>query len=114
MLIDGMTFDLALAQSVFTHPPITHPRPCMTHLWPRMRKGGRFFWTFFMASESLDASVSLRPPPFGEEQTFSYCDPFHAWNKDILFATQGLAWHLEGVRDSDHPRGQQIAHFVAV
>ncbi|MBB3996845.1 class I SAM-dependent methyltransferase [Aureimonas pseudogalii] len=111
---DGVVFDVALAQSVFTHLPINHLRLCLTRLRPCMKAGGRFFCTFFMAEDEVDASAGIRQPPHGEVETFSFCDPFHVWERDIRFAMEGLAWRLDGIRDWNHPRGQQMAHFVAI
>ncbi|WP_279483389.1 class I SAM-dependent methyltransferase [Aureimonas sp. SK2] len=111
---EGVLFDAALARDVFTHLPINHLRLCLASLHPRMRTGGRFYCSLFIAQDDVDFSASIRQPPHGEVETFSYCDPFHVWERDIHFAMEGLAWRLDGIHSWNHPRGQQMAHFVAV
>lgn len=109
----GVTFDVALAQSVFTHLPVNHLRLCLARMRPRMREGGLFFCTFFVAPDTLPADETMRHPPRDEVETFSYRDPFHVWHRDILFAMEGLGWHLEDIAPWNHPRGQQMARFRA-
>jgi SAM-dependent methyltransferase len=109
----GVTFDVALAQSVFTHLPLTHLRLCLRRLRPRMRMGGSFYCTVFLAPDRLGADEPLRHPPCGEVETFSWRDPFHVWKRDIDHAALGLGWHLERVEEWGHPRGQQMACFRA-
>ncbi|MBB3949426.1 class I SAM-dependent methyltransferase [Aureimonas jatrophae] len=111
---EGITFDVALAQSVFTHLPINHLRLCLSRLRPRMRDGGLFFCTFFLVPDHLQAGETMRQPPGGEVETFSWRDPFHVWRRDILFAMEGLGWQLETVESWRHPRGQEMARFRAV
>ncbi|WP_062017358.1 class I SAM-dependent methyltransferase [Aureimonas sp. AU4] len=111
---EGVTFDVALAQSVFTHLPINHLRLCLARLRPRMREGGRFFCTFFMAPDLLQTGETMRHPPRSEVETFCWRDPFHVWRRDILFAMEGLGWELEDIEAWGHPRGQEMARFRAV
>ncbi|MBB3998890.1 class I SAM-dependent methyltransferase [Aureimonas pseudogalii] len=110
----GVTFDMALAQSVFTHLPINHLRLCLYRLRPRMRRGGTFFCTFFIAPDTLARDASMRHPPAGEVESFGWRDPFHVWTGDIAFAAEGLDWQIDGIRDWNHPRGQKMVHFIAV
>ncbi|WP_279477948.1 class I SAM-dependent methyltransferase [Aureimonas sp. SK2] len=110
----GVSFDIALAQSVFTHLPINHLRLCLYRLRPRMAPGGRFFCTFFVAPPSLPRDASMRHKPRGEVESFGWKDPFHVWREDIEFAVEGMDWRFEGLHDWNHPRGQIMAHFHAV
>ena len=43
----GVQFDMAIAQSVFTHVPLNHMRLCLYRVAKVMRPGGRFYVTFF-------------------------------------------------------------------
>lgn len=110
---EGVLFDKALAQSVFTHLPINHLRLCLHKLRPRMREGGTFFCTFFRAPPELPRDRPMRHEPRGEVESFGWRDPFHVWDEDIRFAMEGLGWRFDGLRDWRHPRGQLMGHFVA-
>jgi SAM-dependent methyltransferase len=110
----GITFDVALAQSVFTHLPINHLRLCLHRLRPRLREGGVLHCTFFLAQDDHATDEPVRQAPHGEVETFSWCDPFHVWERDIRFAMSGLNWRLEAIEDWGHPRGQRMARFRAV
>lgn len=111
---EGVVFDVALAQSVFTHLPLNHLRLCLQRLRPRMRGGGVFHCTFFTAPDGHPLDVPIRQEPHGEVETFSWQDPFHVWHRDIAYALTGLAWRLEGIDDWNHPRGQRMARFRAI
>ena len=109
----GVTFDHALAQSLFSHLPINHLRLCLYKLRPHMREGGVFHSTFFTVADDHPIDHPLTHPPAGVT-TFGWKDPYHYWLRDIRFAAEGLGWRLEGVFDWDHPRGQKMARFHAV
>lgn len=106
-------FDHALAQSLFSHLPINHLRLCLANLRPRMRKAGVFHASFFLVPDNHGIAAPCEHPPAGV-QTFGWQDPYHYWIGDIAFAAASLGWHLEGVFDWIHPRGQKIARFHAV
>lgn len=111
---EGVIFDVALAQSVFTHLPLNHLRLCLARLRPRLRLDGVFHCTVFVAPDEHPVDQPMRHPPFDEIETFSWQDPFHVWRRDIEFAMTGLGWRLEAVEDWDHPRGQKMARFRAI
>jgi SAM-dependent methyltransferase len=110
----GVTFDVALAQSLFSHLPINHLRLCLAKLRPRMRDGAVFHATFFLAPDDLPYDRTVRQPPAGEIETYGWQDPYHYWRRDIEFAAEGLRWRLLSLDDWNHPRGQRMARFAAI
>lgn len=107
-------FDVALAQSLFSHLPINHLRLCLYKLRLRMKEGGMFYATFFIAPADLPYDRPFHQPPIGEIETYGWQDPYHYWQRDIDFAVEGLGWKILSVDDWKHPRGQKIARFAAV
>ena len=71
----GVSFDFALAQSVFTHIPLSEIKLALSSLSPVMKPGGKFFATFFNTGDA-DAAGRLRHVPGGIE-TFPDKNPFH-------------------------------------
>lgn len=110
---EGIEFDHALAQSLFSHLPINHLRLCLSNLRPRMRRGGVFHATFFTVPDDHLINAPSVHSPAGVT-TFGWRDPYHFFARDIAFAAEGLGWRLEGVFDWDHPRGQHMARFHAI
>lgn len=109
----GVQFDMALAQSLFTHLPANHIRLCLIRTADVVRPGGRFFATLFLVPEGEDWSRPLLHTP-GERTTYPTKDPYHYTAADVASWIEGLPWRLEGVHDWDHPRDQRIAEFVRV
>jgi hypothetical protein len=104
-------FDAGIAQSVFTHMPITRLADCLAALAPHFRIGGRFFVTVFLCREDeVSGPVTQHP---GGVVTTSTHDPFHT----TLTALEALAarapqWRMTVIGDWDHPRNQKMILFT--
>lgn len=106
----GVTFDVVLAQSLFTHLPGAHLIRALERLEPVTGPGARLFATFFIApDDSLDGPVRHEP---GGIVSHPDRDPFHTTPDRLAAATAGRMWRFEWVKDWTHPRNQKMALFV--
>jgi SAM-dependent methyltransferase len=106
----GVTFDFALAQSLFTHLPPAWIRTCLGELARVTAPGARFYATFFEAPPGPPQG-SLRHLP-GEIVSYAERDPFHYRHSDLAACAEGLPWRLEHVGDWGHPRAQRMLRCV--
>lgn len=106
----GTLFDVAIAQSVFSHLPVNHICQCLVNVAAVLKPGGRFYATFFEAPRS----VHLQPithAPGGVISRYDR-DPFHysfaemQWMADISGLTAGY------IGDWSHPRDQRMLMFA--
>ena len=102
----GVRFDLAIAQSVFTHLNARLISQCLVELHKVLKPGGKFFATFFLAPYS-NHTGTISHQPGGVVTNFA-ADPFHYSfaELDQLAAISGFSASLIG--DWNHPRGQQM------
>jgi SAM-dependent methyltransferase len=105
-------FDVALAQSVFTHLPLNHIRLCLHRLAAAMRPGGRLFATFFEAPEHHAIDRPLDHP--NGVRTFSYQDPFHYRISELEAICQEMPWRITFAGDWAHPRDQKMVVFERI
>lgn len=101
----GVSFDFALAVSLFTHLPLNHIRLCLYRLANVMQPGGRFFASFFEMPQNH---------PFDQPRGKRYPerDPYHYRPSDLEWAaTSVAAWDFRYIGDWDHPRGQRMVEF---
>ena len=104
-------FDMALAQSVFTHLPLNHLRLCLVNLAPYMPAGARFFATVFHCrDESCWARPIVHRP--GGVTTYPARDPYHYRSADLEHCARGLDWSVEEPRSWNHPRDQALVVFT--
>jgi len=110
--LDAVTpeFSFGIAQSVFTHLPISEFRRCLEAVAPNFRNA-RLFATFFLAPK--DGINELRQEP-GGIITFANKDPFHFTADEIAEAAELSGWKMNWLRDWAHPRNQKIAEFIRV
>ncbi len=106
----GVTFDVGIAQSVFTHLPLNHIRLCLTRLAPVFRVGGEFFATAFILPEASNWSEDAVHG--GQVRTHATEDPYHYRVDDFVFCAAGLPWAVDLIGEWAHPRGQQMLRFV--
>lgn len=106
----GRRFDMALAQSVFSHLGFNRIRLCLERLAPAIVPGGTFFATCFALPEGRPTGEPFTHPPAGVT-TYGDRDPFHYRFEDFRFAARGLPWQVEVIGDWGHPRGQQMLAF---
>lgn len=103
-------FDVALAQSLFTHLPLDRLRVCLIRLAAVVAPGGTFFATFFVCpnEEGRDEPVQHFP---GGVTTFATRDPYHYHVNEIRLATRGLPWQASEPLEWGHPRDQRMVEI---
>jgi SAM-dependent methyltransferase len=104
----GVAFDVAWAQSVFTHLSAPDIRRCLEGTARCVRPGGRFFATFFESGEDVEAPLTHWP---GGITTRHDQDPYHYRFRDLAALAQGLPWRAESIGEWSHPRGQRMLRF---
>lgn len=104
----GVPFDMAIAQSVFSHLPLNHLRLCLWQLAKVMPPGGRFFATAFIAGDDVpyDADVKQVVHTTRPER-----DPFHYHVHELEWAATVAEWDCLFIGKWKHPRGQQMVEF---
>lgn len=107
----GVPFDMAIAQSVFTHLPANLIRRCLIELARVLPFGGRFFATFFECPEEEPAALSVTHEPGGIVSYLDH-DPFHYRFRDFLWLADGLPWRVTRIGDIRHPRAQRMLLFT--
>jgi SAM-dependent methyltransferase len=105
----GTTFDMALAQSVFSHLPLTHLRLCLARLAPVVAPGGTFWVTYFEQPADFPVDGVRRD---AGRLVFSERNFFWYYRRDLEYAAQDLPWRFTAVGDWGHPRGQVMGAFV--
>jgi SAM-dependent methyltransferase len=108
----GKRFDVALAQSVFTHLPLNHIRLCLHRLAATMRPGGRLFATFFEAPEHHPLDQPFDNP--NGVRSFSHQDPFHYKLSEIEAICREMPWRIVFAGDWAHPRDQKMVIFERI
>lgn len=101
----GREFDVALAQSLFTHLPLNQIKLCLTRLARVMSREARLFATFFICQEGHPWDEPLHHET-GGVTSFPAQDPYHYRLSDIEYAAADLPWKLSGPYEWDHPRDQ--------
>lgn len=103
-------FDVALAQSVFTHMPLNTIMRCLAEIEGVLKPGGRFYATFFQ-----HPGPRLNTEPLRQSETVTShpdADPFH-YDPDVFrWAVEGSTLDVNLVGDWDHPRNQQMLLFT--
>jgi hypothetical protein len=103
-------FDMAIAQSLFTHLSLNRIRRCLARLAPAMETGGCLFASFF---ELDDPAQREEPVVYQPGGLISHSDRsfYHYHRSDFAFAIAGLPWSLSYIGDWGHPRGQRMVRF---
>ena len=106
----GVSFDMILAQSVFTHLPKEWLQRCLLELVRCMSPGSIFFATFFHCpSDWPEGEPRYDAAHWGT--TFWDRDPFHYRESDVAGLADPRSWKVEHLRDWKHPRGQWMVRF---
>jgi SAM-dependent methyltransferase len=107
----GVQFDMAIAQSVFTHVSLNHIRLCLFRLGRVMRPGGTFFATFNEqpASTPIDKIIVRHEGgrPYLTEQNV-----FWFYRSDLQWASTFGPWRFRYIGDWGHPRRQMMVAFT--
>jgi SAM-dependent methyltransferase len=105
----GVEFDMAIAQSVFTHMSLNFVRLCLHRVAEVMKTGSVFFVTFNEAPEDVPRDGVLnasKRPRFSERNVYWY------YSSDIEWAASFSPWEYRYIGDWGHPRGQQMAALI--
>jgi SAM-dependent methyltransferase len=102
----GISFDFAIAQSVFTHLDMNLIVRCLVKVRKILKPGGKFYATFFLAP-SPGHITPIKHEPGGIITNFD-SDPFHYSFRELdwLATIAGLSARLIG--DWNHPRSQKM------
>lgn len=103
-------FDMALAQSVFSHVPWNQVRLCLSQLAGVMLPGGRLYATYFEAAEEAPLSDIIQRS-HGITTRFD-ANPYHYRFSDLVRAASDLPVTVRRLGDVGHPRGQFMAEFT--
>jgi len=107
----GVVFDMAIAQSLFSHLPWNSIRRCLAEMALVLPPGASFYATFFECPEESPAAATWIQEP-GGVITYIDRDPYHYRPADLAACAGGLPWRFERIGDWGHPRGQRMARFV--
>ncbi len=109
----GVEFDMAIAQSVFTHISLNHIRLCLYRLAKSMSPGGRFFATFFEEPRSvpLDEIVNR---PMQKQPRFSERNIYWYYRADLRWVAKSGPWDVRYVGSWGHPAGQRMIEFTRI
>jgi SAM-dependent methyltransferase len=106
----GRKFDVALAQSVFTHLPLNDIMRCLVSVSLVLAPEGRFYATFF---ENPSGKRHLEPvrQARGDIVTHYDKDPYHYDLDTLACACRGTGLAMEYVGDWGHARNQMMLVF---
>lgn len=101
----GVRFDMAIAQSVFTHLTLNSIRLCLYRLAKVMKDDGRLFATFFEEPPNfpLDGIVGNR---------HTECNVYWQYRDDLYWAARYSPWEVRYIGDWNHPRDQVMMEFT--
>ena len=105
----GVSFDIVIAQSVFTHVPLEDVARALRATAPVVKPGGVFYATFFEAPETEELAAEV--PRSGRRPTYRDKNPFHQRPSDLERAADPAFWRFEYIGEWGHPREQKMAMF---
>jgi SAM-dependent methyltransferase len=108
----GVTFDWAIAQSLFTHIALNDIRLCLYRVAKVMRPGGRFYVTIFEAPQGFPVDGLLESKGTGKAKKYGERNPFWYWASDIEWAAGLSPWSYRYIGDWAHPRGQHMIELT--
>lgn len=106
----GVSFDFALAQSVFTHLAWNSILRCLVEMQAVLAPEGRFFATFFEDPGGLHRISSLTHSP-GGVTTYPDRDPYHYEFSTFEDLARRARLRVEHIGDWNHPRAQRMMVF---
>lgn len=107
----GVQFDMAIAQSLFTHVSLNHVRLCLHRLAGSMRPGGVFYATFF---EQRPGTPLDRVVEGAHKQQFSERNVYWYYASDLQWAATVGPWRYRYIGKWGHPRGQRMVEFTRI
>lgn len=111
----GGRFDMALAQSVFTHLPVNDIIRCLMGVDRVLAPGGRFYATFFENPEGKRNLDPVHHPTSTGEDLVTYFDrdPYHYDVDTFRWACAGTRLDVSSMGEWGHPRDQRMLLFEA-
>jgi SAM-dependent methyltransferase len=105
----GLTFDYAIAQSVFTHLPVNSITRCLLEMAKVLSPGGRFFATIY---ENPQGKAHLGDIQQSQRVTSHYDrDSYHYDLETLRAACVGTGLTLSYAGDWGHPDNQKMVVF---
>ena len=101
----GVKFDMAIAQSVFTHVSLNHIRLCLARVAQVMNPGGRFYATFFERGPKYPID-QMGGRYYAERNMFWY------YRKDLRWAAERTPFSFRYIGNWDHPVKQKMVEFT--
>jgi SAM-dependent methyltransferase len=105
----GMTFDYAIAQSVFTHLPVNNIVRCLVEMAKVLNPGGRFYATIYENPNGKQFLGEIQQ----SERVVSYPDrdKYHYDLDTLRCAAQGTGLTMSYSGDWKHPDNQKMVVF---
>ena len=100
-------FDVAVAQSLWSHLPLNHIKLCLANLKPKMKAGGMFFASIFVLPKDADLMFARQDGKFSYED-----DRFMYPLEDMRYAARSTGWVFDSVVKWDHPKGRRMLRFT--
>jgi SAM-dependent methyltransferase len=101
----GVPFDMAIAQSVFTHVSLNHIRLCLHRVGQVMKPGAKFYATF-----------SERPPDYPLDGTsgrsYSERNVFWYYRQDLRWAAKHTPFEFRYIGEWGHARKQRMVEYT--
>ena len=115
----GRTFDVALAQSVFTHLPLNSIIRCLMNMEQALRPGGEFYASFFENPAGKRNLLPIPRPVVGRDAetrrrgSSSYFDqnPYHYDLDTFRWICDGTQLQVEYLGGWNHPRDVKMLLF---
>ena len=101
----GVEFDMAIANSVFTHMSLNYIRLCLCRLAKVMRSGGEFYATYFEQPDDFPIDGIFGKVP---KQRFYERNVFWNYQRDMEWAATDLPFEAIHIGEWGHPRNQQM------
>ena len=101
----GVKFDMAIAQSVFTHVSLNDIRLCLHRVAKVMAPGGRFFATFNERREDYPLD-GTRGKKYTEKNVY------WQYRQDLRWVAGFSPWEFRYIGDWGHPRGQMMVEYT--
>lgn len=109
----GVEFEIAIAQSLFTHVTLNDIRLCMNRVAAAMRPGGRFYATFFEAPRELPLHGILEPETDRKSKPrHSDRNPFWYYTADLEWAASFSPWQFRYIGGWNHPGNQKMIELT--
>ncbi|MFM7271128.1 MAG: methyltransferase [Actinomycetes bacterium] len=111
----GQPFDVAIAQSVFTHLPLNSIWRALANVSGQLAEGGVFYATFFRGPDGPERLEPIMQPCADGRaavRTFADRNHYHYSPQDFVRLCENLPLTVTDIGDWGHPRGQQMLAFT--